>query len=701
MKKLTIYLSDFANELYEIDNKSIPIGVGYVGAYCKSKFGTQVSVRIFRTFEPFWEAVKKCPPDIAGFGSYDWNHNLTLAAINKTKVINPNCAVVFGGANVEIQPEKNKEFLKENTNVDFLVYGDGEFPFARIVEGMLENLGSDKPIALVKGIAIDGVRSLLNDNLIMGKDIDPVMDMDEIPSPYLWGLFDELLENKNLMPILQNIRGCPYSCRFCVSGTQFGRIRHFSFDRVTKEIEYLRKNAKNRFLRFSDDNFGVIKHDVRIAEYIRDSFDQHNYPAGLKAYSAKKQNDRTRLVARILKPLMTYVISFQTTTPQVLKETKRISATYDEAVKSLAYARQHGLSTGTELIFGLPGETLTSWKEVINTTLGLRFDSVSMNPLWLLKGSELNRNEVREKNQYRGKFMMAENAVTKFDDFFSMERDEIAVQSKYYSYEDWKVFLQYEILVNILMYHGYGRELINYALCIGITPTELFDRMLKDPETFPVVHELVTSYVHIYTQHLFDSEQDLKNSVLDFIDQNPGDREGIVALGKSRIHFSYLVKYFFDDSENQLLREIQNAARQCHSGKIEHQVEEELDCVLELALKLLINPRCQFEPVVDFESIYDVGQWIREGYSQTLSTYRLAEKKRFTLASRNQVTVAATIQRDKEEGRTDCFYFFRYMNSGLMRRVVQEDYEGLKYEGVPVEPYIREHRTIGTSPTPH
>ena len=94
---LQIYLADLANELYEIDNKSIPIGVGLVGAYCKEKFGDQVALKVFRTFEPFWESVLESPPDIVGFGSYDWNSNLSLAAAKKVKEVNPNCMIVLGG----------------------------------------------------------------------------------------------------------------------------------------------------------------------------------------------------------------------------------------------------------------------------------------------------------------------------------------------------------------------------------------------------------------------------------------------------------------------------------------------------------------------------------------------------------------------------------------------------------------------------
>jgi radical SAM superfamily enzyme YgiQ (UPF0313 family) len=667
---LRVYVCDLANELYEIDNKTIPIGAGYVAAYCKKRFGDQVEVKVFRTFKKFWEAAKAFVPDVVGFGSYDWNHNLTLKVAKEIKKLNPGCAVLFGGANAEIQPEANRIFLTDNPDIDFVIYGDGEYPFSNVIENIIGNSGKQDPIDAAKQIPVDGARALVDKELIMGKPMDTVTNMDEIPSPYLTGLFDELLNDKILMPIIQNIRGCPYECRYCVSGTQSGKIRQFPFERFKAEFEYLKKNAASKYLRLSDDNFGIVESDVEIAEYIRESFEKNNYPVVFKAYSAKRQNDHSRLVATILKPLMTYCISLQTTTPGVLKDTKRTSATHKETVESLEYAREHDLPTGTELIFGLPGETLDSWKEVINKTVGYRFNSIQMQGLWLLKGSDLNRAEVREEMQYRSKFMLAENAVTISDEFFSIEKDEIVVQSKYYSFDEWKIFLKYQILVKMLLLFGYGRELIYYALNIGVQPTDLFDVMTTHSEEYPNVCEFASDYVNTYTGNMFDTEEELISYVEDFVGGTKGNKEGLMALGKERVFYKHLTKNYFDDKDNGLLKEIRNAIVQCYEGDDRSQIEAEADFVLDLALKLIINPRKEFFPDVVFEGRYDAVKWVREGYSQPLSQYLMEESRSIALSCRNSVIVKDVIQRDKEQGRTDCFHFFRYMNSSFMRRCV-------------------------------
>ena len=194
--------------------------------------------------------------------------------------------------------------------------------------------------------------------------------------------------------------------------------------------------------------------------------------------------------------------------------------------------------------------------------------------------------------------------------------------------------------------------------------------MTTRPEEYPNVCELTSDYVDTFTGNMFDTEEELISYVEDFIGRKKGSREGLVALGKERGFHNYLIKYYFDDEDNGLLREIRNAIVHCYEGDDKSQIEEEADFVLGLALKLNIDPRKEFFPDVVFEGRYDAAKWVRGGYSQPLSQYRMKESRSIALSCRNSVIVKAVIQQDKEQGRVDCFHFFRDMNSSFMRRCV-------------------------------
>jgi hypothetical protein len=57
---LKFYLVDLTNKLIELDNKSIPIGIGYVAAYCKQKFGEDFDLQVFRTIKPLKKRINDC-----------------------------------------------------------------------------------------------------------------------------------------------------------------------------------------------------------------------------------------------------------------------------------------------------------------------------------------------------------------------------------------------------------------------------------------------------------------------------------------------------------------------------------------------------------------------------------------------------------------------------------------------------------------
>lgn len=688
---MRIYLADLANQLFEIDNKVIPIGIGYVGAYCKQQLGDQVDVTLYRTGKQLLQALDNAPPDVVGFGSYDWNTNLTNAMAATVRKRFPRCLIVVGGANIDPLPEANKAYLAANPSVDYVVNGDGEFPFTRLVTTLLSLKDADDPIASIKAIPIDGARTLVGGEIVMGKPTDLVRDLSVVPSPYLMGMFDDLLQNPDLMPIVQNVRGCPYLCAYCVSGLQSSKIRAFSFDRVTSEVNYLRANAGNRFLRFSDDNFGIVEGDERLAEYLRESYDRDMYPIGLKAYSAKKTTERTRRIAEIMKPLMIMCISLQTTTPDVLKKTKRISASVPEARMNLDFARRRGIATGTELIFGLPGESLDSMKQVINDTVALRFDSIAMGPLWMLKGSELNWPQRREENGYRTKFMLAENAVTWEGDLFSVEVDEIVTSSNAFTFEEWQRFLGMKFLTEISLYFGYAREIVYSGLLFDVKATDIFEEIIDNPEKYPSASKGVRLYISNYISNLHDTREQALQAIFEIVSRGVS-REELVSLSKIRIIYGLIDELIFSDKTHGFFDDLVRAQQAVYAGNAEQEFHEACAVVLDLAIKTVINPKERFVPVLPFESSYDIVRWVEDGYLLPLSDYKSNRAVKANLACRNPNTVSKAIQSDTAKGRTDNFHFFRYMNSTLAKRAVRSADDGVSFESPPHEVWRREER---------
>ena len=667
MSMLNIYLADLANDFVDIDNKSIPIGIGYVGAYCKQRFKDDVNVQPFRILKSLFEKTKIEPPDIVGFSSYDWNYNLSLKAAGLIKKEFPKCMIVLGGPNVTASPENNMDFLRINSCIDFLVYGDGERPFSNLVQLLIQYQNNNDPVSMVKSLKIDGVRTLNGDTIQMGQALDLVMDLSLLPSPYISGFLDDLLQNPILMPIIQNVRGCPYQCCFCVSGSQSSKLRQFPLERVSKEIDYIRGNSQNKILRFSDDNFGIAEGDLYVAKYIQESYEKYKYPSGIKVYLSKTMNQRTCDISNILKKLTLMNISFQSVTPSVLKNSKRINLSLEDVSKCTEFARKNGIATGTELIFGLPGESIESMQEVINKMIEFRFDSISLKVLWLLRSTELATPEMREQYKYQGKFILGENAISRINGMISIEADEIAVASDSYTFEEWQYFIQYYFIFEFVLSFGYGRELLYHALNFNIKASDFFSELIDNPEKYSVISKISKKFKDKYMDNLYDSEEELFNFVEQNLNKFANNEEDVNSLSKKRIIYNYFEKILFDDPDFTVFSDLSHAIINLYKGEKAELFKELTEHVKELTVKLIINPKNAYVEEWSFVSKYDVKSWIGDGYFNALSDYPLAKQREYFLRPRNPEVIKYIISK---ESKNRTFDFFRYTISTDRRRLV-------------------------------
>src|SRR3972149_4639162 len=65
------------------------------------------------------------------------------------------------------------------------------------------------------------------------------LSLNDIPSPYLTGLFDKFFKHAGI-PLIETNRGCPFTCTFCQQGGEYyTKVVHFDVSRVREEIMYI------------------------------------------------------------------------------------------------------------------------------------------------------------------------------------------------------------------------------------------------------------------------------------------------------------------------------------------------------------------------------------------------------------------------------------------------------------------------------
>jgi radical SAM superfamily enzyme YgiQ (UPF0313 family) len=296
---------------------------------------------------------------IVGFSTYIWNRSYNTVLARELKKVNPDVLILAGGPEYPIE---KPHFFKTYPFIDICAKLEGEKSFKMILEHFL----TDKDYKSIPGL-------LINDN---GKTIDTgdavrIDDLDTIPSPYLTDVFKSLMEKHPEIrwnATLETNRGCPYACTFCDWGSlTYNKVKKFNLERVFHELEWIGKN-KCDFVSLTDANFGIFpERDSLIADKLIAVQKEYDNP---KAYTIAWAKNQKREVVEIVRKLiyeggskMGLNLSVQSMDDDVLDIIKRKNLEMNKIQEVFELCEEFNIPLYTELILGLPGESLTTWKQ--------------------------------------------------------------------------------------------------------------------------------------------------------------------------------------------------------------------------------------------------------------------------------------------------------------------------------------------------
>lgn len=243
---MIIYFAELSHTGQGRSPNVVPLASGYLAAYVKMQF-PDLEIAIFRDANKLLETVKSKQPDIVSFSVYLWSERLSSFCAQQIKQISKKTIVVAGGASVDDIDSELLAFLQLYPFYDIGIPNEGEISFLRLIEH-LKTHDELLPDEIIEGCA----RLSSGGSLLRGPYEAPLLS--DIPSPYLDGFMDTFLYD-GYEPIIQSMRGCPYSCAFCVSGTNlWSKIRAFDLKRVFAEFEYIKKRTQSKYLIFTDEN---------------------------------------------------------------------------------------------------------------------------------------------------------------------------------------------------------------------------------------------------------------------------------------------------------------------------------------------------------------------------------------------------------------------------------------------------------------
>lgn len=300
-------------------------------------------------------------PGIWLFSNYLWSEEHNRGLSTAVKAAHPGNVTVHGGPSAPKYEQACRDYLQANPHVDFVVRGEGE---QTLVE-LLEALAQPDPGAALPAVA--GITYFADDRrtqLVRTADRPPLREVDDLPSPYLSGDFDHY-GGQVIAAILETNRGCPFKCTFCDWGSATAqKIRSFDLERVKAEIDWMGRK-RIRVLWIADANFGIFHRDIEIARHVAQTKARHGYPREVVVNYPKNATDKIAEIVKIFAAAGICgqgIISIQTTDPGTLAAIRRDNIKtrkYDELGEIF---RRENLPLSTDLMIGLPGATVASFK---------------------------------------------------------------------------------------------------------------------------------------------------------------------------------------------------------------------------------------------------------------------------------------------------------------------------------------------------
>ena len=337
-------------------------------------------------------------PDVVGISTYIWNVEYVHKVAHTLKLINPNIKIFLGGPEASFDAED----LLKNDYIDFIIKGEGEVPFMRLLQ---EDFATE-PKEIIQGVC----------------------------SPYINPYTPEYLESLNgRICYLETSRGCPFSCGFCLSGRD-ETVRFFDMEESKKNIVLL-ANSGAKTVKFVDRTFNCNdKRGREIFEFIAGEREKGNIPDDVIFHCEVETDLFTQSTLDYLKTLPKGLFQFeaglQSFNVETLKAVNR-RTDMDKLVHNLKEIVSGGnIHLHIDLIAGLPYENFESFAKSFNQAYDIHSNVIQLGFLKLLKGSTLEKE--KEKYNYRSwdyaPYQVVSCDTISYNDLLELKKCEDAVE---------------------------------------------------------------------------------------------------------------------------------------------------------------------------------------------------------------------------------------------------------------------------------
>ncbi len=317
--------------------------------------------------EDIVESLLRADIKIIGFGVYIWNVVPTLEVIQLIKVIRPDIIVVVGGPEVSYEVDQQPI----TALADFVILGAADKSFAELCR---EILSGKPPSKLVSSLPID---------------------LDSLATPYAFYSDEDVAQR---VIYVEASRGCPFKCEFCLSSLD-KTATAFDLENFLDQMQDLIERGARQF-KFVDRTFNLkAETSKRILEFFLEHIDKDLF-LHFELIPDRLPEVLLDLLPRFPANSLQFEIGIQSFNPEVQKRISR-KQQHERTCHNMQWLRQNTQAhIHADLIFGLPGENLTSFGEGFDLLHSLGPQEIQVGILKRLRGTPISRHTIDYDMRY-------------------------------------------------------------------------------------------------------------------------------------------------------------------------------------------------------------------------------------------------------------------------------------------------------------
>jgi len=291
--------------------------------------------------------------------SHIWSEKYVQYFIKKLRKQNWTGLIVLGGPQMN---DSNENLRIRYADANILIQGYGEASFLKVCENIDFYKGGFNILSLPTSTSL-------------------------VPPVYSNGII--ALINNQPMVRLETKRNCPYNCSFChFTDYTSNKVNCLNYDNIKQELMFLKQKGVKK-INIMDPTFNILNHQD-IIDYISlikykslFTFQTH--------FNALKKNMKQKLNA--FKKINSHLeFGLQSTNPKTLTEVNRKHdlSQIKQVIKEMVSL---DMSFEISLIYGLPYQTVTNFKDSVKFLIDLGVKNIYGFPLQLYNGTQLYNNK--------------------------------------------------------------------------------------------------------------------------------------------------------------------------------------------------------------------------------------------------------------------------------------------------------------------